>query len=134
MDLFEVKVGYKPCGKSEAVKELYLVEAMSFTEAEAKVIGHVASYADTDVEVVSEKKSCVKEVLNIEGCGDCVWYRGKVAVLVDVVNEKYQMVQYYVPAKEFGVAMGLLGAEVKRYGSDCRVVGLQETGIVELVR
>ena len=74
MKYFEVQVsikteteGYKGAVKVKSVKETYLVDAMSVTEAEARVIKLFAqSGFSQDFEVIGVKGSKVIEVVNAE--------------------------------------------------------------------
>jgi hypothetical protein len=74
MKYFEVLVsikteteGYKGAVKVKSVKETYLVDAMSVTEAEARVIKLFAqSGFSQDFEVIGVKGSKVIEVVNAE--------------------------------------------------------------------
>lgn len=62
---FEVKVSvYRTDenGTTRKVKELYSVNAFSFTEAEARTVAHIG---DCGGEVVEEKIASYKEVLSI---------------------------------------------------------------------
>jgi hypothetical protein len=74
MKYFEVLVsikteteGYKGAVKIKSVKETYLVDAMSVTEAEARVVKLFAqSGFSQDFEVIGVKGSKVIEVVNAE--------------------------------------------------------------------
>jgi hypothetical protein len=74
MKYFEVLVsikteseGYKGAVKIKNVKETYLVDAMSVTEAEARVVKLFAqSGFSQDFEVIGVKGSKVIEVVNVE--------------------------------------------------------------------
>ena len=74
MNYYEVLVsikteteGYKGAVKIKSVKETYLVDAMSVTEAEARVIKLFAqSGFSQDFEVIGVKGSKVIEVVNAE--------------------------------------------------------------------
>ena len=74
MNYYEVLVsikteteGYKGAVKTKSVKETYLVDAMSVTEAEARVVKLFAqSGFSQDFEVIGVKGSKVIEVVNAE--------------------------------------------------------------------
>jgi hypothetical protein len=74
MKYFEVQVnvkteteGFKGAVKIKVVKETYLVDAQSVTEAEARVVKQfVKSGFSQDYEVVGVKGSKVIEVINVE--------------------------------------------------------------------
>ena len=60
-DWFECKVQYKN-GENKKVTELYTVEALSFTEAEARITEEMTAYCIGEFEVKDIKKSKYKEV------------------------------------------------------------------------
>jgi len=135
MDLFEVKVKYQPCGKQDEVTETYLVDAMSFTEAEAKIIENLACYSNNDIQILTERKSSIKEVLNIEGYTEkSAWYRGKLSALVDIENERWSSIYYFIKAEGFRDALNRLEAVGNTMTSDVYVVGLRETTIIDLIK
>ena len=55
---FEVKIQYQKIlenGKEKKVTEQYVVEALSFTEAEARITEEMTTYISGDFHIVSEK-------------------------------------------------------------------------------
>lgn len=64
-DWFECKVQYEKMmedGAQKKVTELYTVEALSFTEAEARIIDEMSSYISGEYEVKDIKKAKYKEI------------------------------------------------------------------------
>ena len=69
---FEVKITFGKTlenGKGKKVSELYLVDAVSFTEAEAKITEHMSAYLSVPFEVKSIRKYKVAEIVPT-GSGD----------------------------------------------------------------
>ena len=78
---FSVRVVYDATnekGMSIKKKELYLIDAMSFTEAEARVIGEVTPYTDGELSVTAMKLENIAEIFNTEREDADIWYRIKV--------------------------------------------------------
>ena len=80
---YEVKVQYQKMqddGKEKKVTEQYLVEAMSFTEAESRITEEMTHYTDGDFDVVSEKIAPYNEILLSDNSNDDKWFLSKVAL------------------------------------------------------
>jgi len=76
---FECKIKYEKTaeeGKIVKVSEGYLVDAMSFTEAEARIIEEMKPFISGEFEVANIKRSRINEMFFNEN-GD-KWYRSKV--------------------------------------------------------
>lgn len=86
---FSVRVTFdkvEESGKKVKAKEVYLVDALSFTEAEARVIGELAYYAYDDLKVTAMKIEDIAEIFNQDDAQAEKWYRVK-AVFIQL-NEK----------------------------------------------
>lgn len=64
MKLFEIKVSYDT--QTETHKEAYMVDALSYTEAEARIISEVTPFAAGGIEVDSIRKTRISEIINLE--------------------------------------------------------------------
>lgn len=79
---FEVKIRYDKVlesGMSKKVNEEYLVDAMSFTEAEARIIEEVAPFIQGEFSIIAIKRSNIDEIA-ASGDGE-KWYKSKVAFI-----------------------------------------------------
>ncbi len=80
LNLFEVKVKYEKIdeqsGKEKKVTEKYLIDALSFTEAEAKIYKEMESMIRGEFIIMSIARANYTEVF--ETPGD-VWYKAKVS-------------------------------------------------------
>lgn len=86
---FSVRVQYDKVdeqGKSVKAKEVYLIDALSFTEAEARAIGELAQYISGEMRVTAMKIEDIAEIFNTEDEAADRWYRVK-AVFIQL-NEK----------------------------------------------
>lgn len=65
MQYFQVKVVFdqEVNGKIKKVKENYLVDAMSCTEAEARLYGHLVNRGERDFSIVSAVLTTIKDVI-----------------------------------------------------------------------
>lgn len=78
---FECKVQYEKVmedGYVKKVTELYTVEALSFTEAEARIIEEMSLYINGEYEVKDIKKSKYKDILFSYDKNDDRFYQAKI--------------------------------------------------------
>ena len=101
---FSVRVMYDKLhenGMQKKVKELFLIDALSFTEAEARAIGEMTPYTEGELRVTAMKIEDIVEIFNQEGNEKAdKWYRVKVAfVSVDQKTGKEKKVHQSVLVK-----------------------------------
>ena len=91
MEWFECKVSYEKeneNGKLKKVTESYLVDALSFTEAESVITKEMSNFISGDFDVKTVKKEKVRELFRSES-GEGVWFKVKIAfITVDEVSGK----------------------------------------------
>ena len=78
---FECKVQYEKFmenGIQKKVTELYIVEALSFTEAESRIIEDMSVYINGEYEVKDIKKSKYKDILFSYDKNDDRFYQAKI--------------------------------------------------------
>lgn len=73
MELFLARVAYSNLDDKK-VTETYLVDALSYTEAEAKVLDHLVSFASDAVEIKSLKPLGVSEAIGLDVDGESYHY------------------------------------------------------------
>ena len=86
---YEVKVQYQKMledGKEKKVSEQYVVESLSFTEAESRIIEEMTPYVSGDFDVVSEKIAPYNEILISDSLNDDKWFICKVSLIT--IDEK----------------------------------------------
>ena len=86
---FEVKIQYlkmQEDGKEKKVTEQYVVEAESFTEAEARIIEEMTPYISVEFYVVSEKIAPYNEIILSDRIDDDKWFLSKVSLIT--IDEK----------------------------------------------
>lgn len=73
MELFLARVAYSDLDDKK-VTESYLVDALLYAEAEAKVLGHLASFSLDAVEIKSLKPLGVSEAIGLDVDGESYHY------------------------------------------------------------
>lgn len=100
---FEAKVKYMKVnedGREKKVNEAYLLDAMSYTEAESRIMHEMESVISGDYYISSLKKSNITELVPSEDENDDRWYKAKVNIIdADEVSGKGKSTaQYYLVA------------------------------------
>ena len=131
MKLFECGIRYEKTmenGMQKKVTELYIVDALSFTEAEKRITEEMTYFISGEFEVVSEKITNYSELVQNPD-GDRL-YRAK--VVFKTMNEKKQALYYLIQAKDIDNAKSTL--EQFMYGTmaDWECEALQETKIMDV--
>ena len=135
---FECKIKYEKTaeeGKIAKVNEGYLVDALSFTEAEARIIEEMRPFISGEFEVANIKRTRINEMFFNEN-GD-KWYRSKVNfVTLDEEKgiEKRTGVTMMVQAttmKEalYGIIEGMKGSM-----ADYEIANIAETTIIDVYK
>lgn len=89
---FSVRVVYNKTnekGMKVKAKEMYLIDALSFTEAEARAIGEMKPFAEDELRVTAMKIEDIAEIFNSENENDDKWYKIRVH-FITVDNEDKQ--------------------------------------------
>lgn len=79
---YEVKVQYQKMledGREKKVTEQYVVESLSFTEAESRITEEMTPYIDGDFDVVSEKIAPYNEIILSDKGDDDKWFLSKIS-------------------------------------------------------
>lgn len=87
-------------GRERKVAELYLLDAMSYTEAESRLMKEMESVIQGEYFISSLKKSNITEVVPSEDENDDRWYKAKVAIIDadEVSGKEKRSFQYYLVA------------------------------------
>ena len=133
---FECKVKYDKLaenGQQKTVTEPYLVDALSFTEAEARIIEEITPFISGDFKVTAVKRTNTAEIFWDEE-GDR-WYRVKVnfvAIDEKTAVEKKTANYIMVQAADFKKAFDNFMAGMKGTMSDFEVASITETAIMDV--
>jgi len=125
-------------GTTKRVTESYLVDALSFAEAEARILKEVTAYVRGEFNVSAVKKSNVQEIFRNKIEYDCVqkWYKAKVAFITldeKTKSEKRTTAVYMVQAPDFHNALeNFIEGMKKETMADFVIVGIEETSILDV--
>ncbi len=120
-------------GTVKKVTEPYLVDALSFTEAEARIIEEVTPFISGDFDVNAVKKSNIAEIFR-DDSGD-KWYKVKVAfITIDekTAAEKRKASYILVQASDFKSAYDNFIDGMKGTMADFEIVAITETAIMDV--
>ena len=134
---FEVKITFDKTlenGKEKKVTECYIVDAVSFTDAEAKVIHHVQDVITGLFEVKSIRKYKVAEIVPM-GSGDTYFKCKLNFITLDEKSglEKKTAVNMLVNATTLDVAKSNLVNHMKGTLSDYSIEKIEETKIIDVI-
>lgn len=135
---FEVKIQYQKMqedGKVTKVTEQYVVEALSFTEAEARIIEEMTPYISGDFGVVSEKIAPYNEIFISDRTDDDKWFISKVGFITldeKTAKEKKQTFRYLVQAATSEHALDYTKTMLNQCLSDYSIDSVQDTPTLEL--
>ena len=136
---YEVKIQYQKTledGKEKKVTEQYVVEALSFTEAESRIIEEMTPFIDGDFDVVSEKIAPYNEIfLSDNYYSDDKWFVSKVAfITIDekTEKEKKQTFRYLVQAATSELALDYTKEMLSHGMSDYRIDAVQDTPTLDV--
>lgn len=135
---FEGKVKYVKVGedgRERKVTEAYLLDAMSYTEAESRIVEEMGSIVRGEFWISNLKKSNITEVVSSEDENDDRWYKAKVAIVdADEVScrEKRSFQYYLVAASDTGKALENLNKALSTFVVPCEVVSISDTQFVDV--
>ena len=136
---YEVKIQYQEMqedSKEKKVTEQYVVEALSFTEAETRIIEEMTPYIDGEFDIVSEKIAPYNEIfLSDNYYTDDKWFVSKVAfITIDekTEKEKKQTFRYLVQAATSELALDYTKEMLSHGMSDYRIDAVQDTPTLDV--
>ena len=135
---FDVKIQYQKMqedGKEKKVTEQYVVEALSFTEAESRITEEMTPYISGDFDIVSEKIAPYYEILLSENSNDDKWFLSKVAfITIDekTAKEKKTSQRLLVQAETSEKAMDYTKEMFSHGMSDYSIDSVQDTPTLDV--
>jgi len=135
---FRAKIRYEKTaenGMNKRVSENYLVDALSFTEAEARIIGEVTPFISGEFTVTDLKRENISELFSSEADKDDKWYKIKVAfVTLDEKSGKERKSYSYilVQSSDTASAEKMLHERMKGTLSNYEVMKVEETNIIDV--
>jgi hypothetical protein len=133
---FECKVSYEKIlenGIQKKVTEPYLVDALSFTEAEARIIEEIRPYITGEFTIADIKRARLSEIFFNEN-GDC-FYRIKIFfITLDEKSgaEKKTASQMLAQASNLKEAIAVLEDGMKGTMADYSIATVTETTLIDV--
>ena len=135
---FETKIKYdrvQEDGYEKSVTESYTVDAMSFTEAETKIVEEMSALTTGETFIKAITRASYSEVFFSEDNADDRWYRAKLAFLsIDERTEKEKRtnVVYLVQAASLDKARAYVKEVMDKTTIDYEVVSISETPLLDV--
>lgn len=132
---FEVGIRYDKImddGMTKKVTELYIVDALSFTEAEARIITEMSAYISGEFDVLSMKITKYSEIIDRDGTR---YYKAKVNTFeIDerTAKEKKTPTYLLVMADDIDDARKAVIEAYSKSMLNYEIEALQETKIVDV--
>lgn len=135
---FETKIRYEKTmddGLQKKVTELYVVDSLSFTEAENMIIDEMSSYISGDFAVTDIKKAAYGEIFFSDSASDDRWYKAKLQfITIDekTEKEKRSSVTYLVQAGSLNGAVAHIDEVMGGTMIDYAIASVAETQIMDV--
>ena len=134
---FECKVRYEKTqedGSDKLVNELYVVDALSFTEAEASIIDNMAVYVSGELKIANINPANYNEIFFSGNDDDDLWFKARLAFITidDKNKEKRTYVNYLIQAKSIERAKRYVDEVMGETIIDYELKSLSETKIFDV--
>ncbi len=135
---FECKIRYDKIMENGAIKKVtepYLVDALSFTEAEARIIEEMTPYISGEFSVSAVKRTKISEIFWDDSADK--WYLVKVAfITIDekTAVEKKSTSLILVAASDFKGAYDNFMEGMKGTMADFEIVSITETPLMDVYK
>lgn len=134
---FECKVRYEKTqedGSDKLVNELYVVDVLSFTEAEASIIDNMAVYVSGELKIANINPANYNEIFFSGNDDDDLWFKARLAfITIDNKNkEKRTYVNYLIQAKSIERAKRYVDEVMGKTIIDYELKSLSETKIFDV--
>ncbi len=133
---FECKVRYDKThedGSEKRVTELYTVDALSFTEAEAKIIREMGVYVSGELQVANINPAKYNEIFFSGNDDDDLWFKARLAfITIDGNKEKRTYTNYLIQAKNIERAKRYIDEVMGKTIIDYELKSLYESNIMDV--
>ena len=135
---FECKIRYEKImedGMQKKVTEAYVVDALSFSEAEERIIEEMSSYISGEFNVTDIKKAPYGEIFFSDQEMADRWYKAKLQFITldeKTEKEKRSNVNYLVQAGSFNGAVKNLEEVMGGTMIDYSIVSVNETTLMDV--
>ena len=123
-------------GLQKPIVETYVVDALSFTEAEQRITEEMSSYISGEFEVKDIKKATFKEVFFSEDTSADRWFKAKLQFITfdeKTEKEKRSNVYYLVQASTFQGAVKNIVEVMSGTLIDYVIASVAETPIMDVL-
>lgn len=137
--MYQVKVKYDKMQDNGCVKpvtDTYIVDALSFTEAEARTVEYVQPYISGEFTVTDIKRVKIAELWEAPAGGD-YWFEAQLEfITIDekTASEKRTKNRVLVQADNLQQAMQAVADNMKNSMADYEAASLKKTPIVEYIK
>lgn len=135
---FETKIRFDKTvetGETKKVTEFYVVDALSFTEAESTITKEMTSFISGDMEVKAIKRAPYGEVFFSDIDSDDKFYKAKLQFITlddKTEKEKKSSVYYLVQASSIEKARKYIDEEMGKSMIDYSIASITETPIMDV--
>ena len=122
-------------GMTKKVNELYVVDALSFGEAEEAITREMTAYVSGEFEVKNINPAAYHEIFFSENANDDRWYKAKLSfITIDEKTEKEKRtsVYYLVQASSLNVAVKNIDEVMGGTMIDYVIAAINETAILDV--
>lgn len=137
---FIAKIAYDKVmedGVEKRITESYCIEALSFTEAEERIIEEMSSYISGEFDMKAVAIAPFNEIVFSENTNDDKWYKVKLAFITineKTGKEKCTSHMYLVQADSVRNALANIESAMQGSIIDYHIVSLTETNYVDVFR
>lgn len=135
---FECKIRYEKTvedGTQKPVTEMYVVDALSFSEAEERITEEVSAYVSGSFDVKDIKKAAFGEIFFSDDSNADRWFKTKLQfIILDEKSgkEKKSSVNFLVQAGTFREALSNIEEGMKGTMQDYVISSINETTIIDV--
>lgn len=135
---FECKVRYNKMsedGTTKKVTEQFVVDALSFSEAEACVTDEVSAFINGDFDIVAEKIAPYREVFFTENPADDKWYHVKINIITfdeKTGKKKKNTIHHLVQSNTFENTRKNVSEVYDKTMIDFEIAKISETNIFDV--
>lgn len=137
---FETKIQYEKTqedGRVKKVTEQYVLDALSFTEAEQRITEEMSAYISGEFTIKDIKPAAYKEVIFNDDTQADRWYKARLAfITIDekTGKEKRTNVTYLVQARDLDHAVQAINQAMHNTMIDYEKSNITETRILDVYR
>ena len=135
---FECKIRYEKTvedGTQKPVTEMYVVDALSFSEAEERITEEISAYVSGSFDVKDIKKAAFGEIFFSDDSNADRWFKTKLQfIILDEKSgkEKKSSVNFLVQAGTFREALSNIEEGMKGTMQDYVISSINETTIMDV--